>query len=487
MNEYKSTKLNVSRSEIEEFIWSFADKGEYHLSVNAMAQAFMKKYPNHDFEPEYNVYKKDHPEVDSKELYIARVYFLFQRSLKDAYKAIKKQINERIKMYEERIKDLNERIALTDPNEQYKKDKLKFFLDNNNRLLELAKKDSEKKEIFRKAVSDCRLLSQLFNTFDNKYFDYRQYEDFDIRRIINYGEAPVPIANRIHSLRNDSAQFSIAYRKYLDEYNIIKQIKDALLNTPILKNRINLFDIAASLFAKSNYEGFAYLMVPQIEGLFVVYCKLLGLDDIEDKFSITDKLKEAYEKENFFGYVYYCYDFPQIRNHIAHGSMISISEVDAYELLSDIYYIITQLILPLCSRRMIVEFLKESLHFSCDYKLITGIITLDNLKDANITDFELEGINSYVERYYVEQYEEMMISVTVRELSDGRSRCSMRTRGNISANGICAEHGGSGHFHAAVCELDVPPEEARVIMEETCRKYLTESSDKDDKTENDTV
>lgn len=123
-------------------------------------------------------------------------------------------------------------------------------------------------------------------------------------------------------------------------------------------------------------------------------------------------------------------------------------------------------------RRMIEDFLKDSLHFSCDDRLITGIITLDNLKSANIADSELEGINSYVE-----QYEEMMIGVTVRELPDGRSRCSTRTGGNISANEICAEHGGGGHFHAAVCELDESPEKARAIMEETCRKYLTERSD----------
>ena len=100
---------------------------------------------------------------------------------------------------------------------------------------------------------------------------------------------------------------------------------------------------------------------------------------------------------------------------------------------------------------MIEDFLKESLHYSCGDKLITGIITLDNLKDTNIADSELEGINSYVE-----QFEEMMIGVTVRELPDGRSRCSTRTSGSISANGICAEHGGGGHFHAAVCELDEP-------------------------------
>ena len=117
-------------------------------------------------------------------------------------------------------------------------------------------------------------------------------------------------------------------------------------------------------------------------------------------------------------------------------------------------------------RRMIEDFLKDSLHFSCDDRLITGIITLDNLKSANIADSELEGINSYVE-----QYEEMMIGVTVRELLDGRSRCSTRTGGNISANEICAEHGG-GHFHAAVCELDESPEEARTIMEETCKRFL---------------
>ena len=58
----------------------------------------------------------------------------------------------------------------------------------------------------------------------------------------------------------------------------------------------------------------------------------------------------------------------------------------------------------------------------------------------------------------MEQYEEMRIGVTVRELPDGRSRCSIRTNGNISANDICAEHGG-GHFHAAVCHVLIRGEE----------------------------
>ena len=123
-------------------------------------------------------------------------------------------------------------------------------------------------------------------------------------------------------------------------------------------------------------------------------------------------------------------------------------------------------------RRMIEDILKDSLHFSCEGRLMTGIITLNDLKTADIADSELEGINSYVE-----QYEEMIIGVTVRELPDGRSRCSIRTNGNISANTICTVHGGGGHYHAAVCELDEPPEKARIIMEETCMKFLLEGGE----------
>ena len=121
------------------------------------------------------------------------------------------------------------------------------------------------------------------------------------------------------------------------------------------------------------------------------------------------------------------------------------------------------------ARFKLEELLQKSLHFSCGGKLITGIILLKDLETAGIADSEIEGINSYVE-----QYADMKIGVTVRELPDGRSRCSTRTSGNLSANDICAVHGGGGHFHAAVCELPDPPERARIIMEETCRQFLKE-------------
>lgn len=118
-------------------------------------------------------------------------------------------------------------------------------------------------------------------------------------------------------------------------------------------------------------------------------------------------------------------------------------------------------------RVKIEKMLQESFHYTCDGQIITGIITLDDLKKADILDAELEGINSYVE-----QIDGVKIGITVRELPDGWSRCSTRTSGNIPANLICAAHGGGGHFNAACCNLECSPEKAREIMERTAREFL---------------
>ena len=117
----------------------------------------------------------------------------------------------------------------------------------------------------------------------------------------------------------------------------------------------------------------------------------------------------------------------------------------------------------------IEQILKNSFHFIEDGKVGTGIITLEDLKTANILDSELEGINSLID-----EIEELRIGVTIRELPDGRSRCSMRTRGIFHANEICAIHGGGGHVHAACCDLDMSTEQARIVIEKTCKDYYND-------------
>lgn len=118
-------------------------------------------------------------------------------------------------------------------------------------------------------------------------------------------------------------------------------------------------------------------------------------------------------------------------------------------------------------RIAIEERLKKSFNYTCDGKVLTGIITMKDLLEENVLDSELEGINSVVQ-----EIEGVKIGATLRELEDGRIRCSMRTAEEISANDICMEHGGGGHLHAACCEFELSAEEARKLIEETCKKYV---------------
>ena len=121
-------------------------------------------------------------------------------------------------------------------------------------------------------------------------------------------------------------------------------------------------------------------------------------------------------------------------------------------------------------RIKIENMLTSSFHFTHENQILTGIITLKNLEDAGIPDSELEGINSLVN-----QVEGVKIGVTIRELPDGTTRCSMRTTDNISANDICNSLGGGGHFYAAACILKTDVYNAREIMENVCGKFLENS------------
>lgn len=118
-------------------------------------------------------------------------------------------------------------------------------------------------------------------------------------------------------------------------------------------------------------------------------------------------------------------------------------------------------------RLKIESILRDSFHFTCDNQILTGVIMLNDLETAGVLDSDLEGINSMVE-----QIEGIRIGVTIRELPNGRMRCSVHTNGDISANEICRTHGGGGHFHAAGCELNTNAKTAREIMENTCKKFL---------------
>ena len=52
------------------------------------------------------------------------------------------------------------------------------------------------------------------------------------------------------------------------------------------------------------------------------------------------------------------------------------------------------------------------------------------------------------------------MSVTIRELTDGRSKISVRTTPEVDSCAICAVYGGGGHKMASGCTLTCDPETA---------------------------
>lgn len=65
-----------------------------------------------------------------------------------------------------------------------------------------------------------------------------------------------------------------------------------------------------------------------------------------------------------------------------------------------------------------------------------------------------------------------IVAITVRELSDGRSKASVRTNRQVDASAICSRFGGGGHLMAAGCTADLDPHELAGRLVETAGVYL---------------
>ncbi len=120
-------------------------------------------------------------------------------------------------------------------------------------------------------------------------------------------------------------------------------------------------------------------------------------------------------------------------------------------------------------RMKIENTLVNSFHYSCEGKVLCGVITIQDMENAGITHANLEGLNSLTE-----VVKGIDIGVTIRELPGNRSRVSLRTFDKYDASDICSRMGGGGHKHAAGSELDCSPFEARDIVEQVCEKYIKE-------------
>lgn len=109
----------------------------------------------------------------------------------------------------------------------------------------------------------------------------------------------------------------------------------------------------------------------------------------------------------------------------------------------------------------------SSMRFYHGNSIVTALVTQQMLKDADTTENDLDDLAGLPGRA-----EGGDLTILIRELPDGRSKCSLRSTPRVDSSAICAVFGGGGHHMAAGVTLDCPPREAEKLLLEAAEREI---------------
>lgn len=103
----------------------------------------------------------------------------------------------------------------------------------------------------------------------------------------------------------------------------------------------------------------------------------------------------------------------------------------------------------------------SGMHYYRNNEVITATVTREMLELAGTTENDLDDLAGLPGRA-----EGGTVTILIREMEDGRSKCSVRSTPKVDSSAICAIYGGGGHAMAAGVTLDCGPAEAeRLLLE----------------------
>ena len=111
------------------------------------------------------------------------------------------------------------------------------------------------------------------------------------------------------------------------------------------------------------------------------------------------------------------------------------------------------------ARMMIEGMIYSGMEYYRDGKISLATVTQEMLREAGATEEDLDDISGLAGRA-----EGAVLSITLREQSDGESRISLRSSPEVNCSEICAVFGGGGHAMAAGCNIQSPPEKAKRML-----------------------
>ena len=88
-----------------------------------------------------------------------------------------------------------------------------------------------------------------------------------------------------------------------------------------------------------------------------------------------------------------------------------------------------------------------------------AVVTLDMMRQAGATEDDCDDLAGLSGRA-----EDALMNVTIRELSDGSSKISVRSAPGVSSLAVCSAFGGGGHELASGCTIQASPEKAEKLL-----------------------
>lgn len=119
--------------------------------------------------------------------------------------------------------------------------------------------------------------------------------------------------------------FYEAAKRYIQERQIVEQIKKWIADNHTLNKRKRIFEEAFDAYNSGSKYLFCSIIPLQIEGLFYDYCLELGIDEESIRsVSLSTKLEQIIQRNpQYSNFEYYTFRFPLIRNKVAHGKLLN--------------------------------------------------------------------------------------------------------------------------------------------------------------------
>ena len=288
---------------------------------------FINEYGESDYpENEQEFYIKfcnDFCGIDSipKDIFIQKYTYAIDRL---------RSLENNIKICNEELKSLNkqkQQNGILTPEQKYKNKMIDYYLNENQKEKDYTL-DYITNKIIEKSIKRKSMFYSILFDFPDFFNDKIKLPRLNIRNynpVYNkFGNLPFPEYKAILNLFNENKD---EYKKSIKEIIKTKDIP-RLINEEVSKNHILSYKKDSILkllkeYNDNNYFVFNNLIPLFIEGIFNDICITLGIGQKElDCSSLNDKLDLILGKlDYFFLYEYFAFNFPILRNKIAHGDL----------------------------------------------------------------------------------------------------------------------------------------------------------------------